>query len=282
MYFPPEFNKTRAAELGKLVKQAYQRFEDFKKNQTWNLKDGYTLVCEISYRTFLSFDVNNPVETTAIDKEIEELQASAPEPVSFGITDTVNDMVYKDVPMGFLATKGKTAYLVFRGTVTPREWIFDANIKMQSYRLKDWGSVSDGFQNIYNRCRDSFIKTLNKIDPGFELFITGHSLGGALSLLSLPDVINSTHFKKPTLYNFGCPRVGDAVFAEKFDNLPDVKAFRVVNTSDLVTSIPLPVEVPILPSGYYTHVGVPIDFTYQSNDVGGNHAMSMYIEKMEQ
>ena len=143
MLIPPDFEKKRAMELGKLVKQAYQLFDNYKNKKPWTLQDDYTLVCEISYRTFLSFDVNgDESEQTAIDREMEAVLET--EPVSFGLVD---DLVYKDVPMGFVATKDKTAYLVFRGTVTPREWIFDANIKMQAYRLKNWGKVSDGFQN---------------------------------------------------------------------------------------------------------------------------------------
>lgn len=277
MLIPPDFEKKRAMELGKLVKQAYQLFDNYKNKKPWTLQDGYALVCEISYRTFLSFDVNgDESEQTAIDREMEEVQET--EPVSFGLVD---DLVYKDVPVGFVATKDKTAYLVFRGTVTPREWIFDANIKMQAYRLKNWGRVSDGFQNIYRRCRESFIKPLGNLPADYPLFITGHSLGGALSLLSLPDVVQSTHFKKPTLYNFGCPRVGDAEFGRNYDSLPDQKTFRVVNSSDLVTSIPLPVEIPALPSGFYTHVGQPIDFAFQGNSLTLNHSMDTYIAALE-
>jgi triacylglycerol lipase len=276
MYFPPKFDRERAIELGKLVKQAYQRFEDFKNNKPWKIKDGYALVCEISYRTFLSFDADGDSGKTAIDREMETAVLSS-DTVSFGL----EDLIYKDVPVGFIATKNETAYLVFRGTVTPREWIFDANIKMQAYRLKNFGNVSDGFQNIYRRSRESFIKSLGNLSSDFPLFIGGHSLGGALSLLSLPDVIQSTHFKNPILYNFGCPRVGDAVFGRAYENLPGQQTFRVVNTSDLVTSIPLPVEIPLLPSGYYTHVGQPVDFSFQGNSLGLNHSMDTYIAELE-
>lgn len=275
MYLPPDFDKERAIELGKLVKQAYQRFEAYKNKQPWTLQDGYTLVCEISYRTFLSFNVEDEEQKTAIDREMESVVAQ--DPVAFGI----GDLVYKDVPMGFVATKDETAYLAFRGTVTPREWIFDANIKLQTYRLANWGKVSDGFQNIYRRCRDSFMKTLGELSADLPLFITGHSLGSALSLLSLPDIVHSTHFKTPTLYNFASPRVGDAAFGRAYSKLSGQKIFRLVNSSDLVTSIPLPVGIPVLPSGYYTHVGQPVEFAFQGNSLGLNHSMDTYIAALE-
>jgi triacylglycerol lipase len=274
MYFPPGFDCERAIELGRLVKQAYQQFEDYKNKKSWQLQDDYTLVGEIFYRTFLSFDPNaEESDKTAIDREMETVIEQ--EPVSFGLLD---DLLYKDVPMGFVATKDSAAYLIFRGTVTPREWIFDANIKMQDYRLKNWGKVSDGFQNIYRRCRESFIKPLGNLSADFPLFIGGHSLGGALTLLSLPDVVHSTHFKAPVLYNFGCPRVGDADFGRAYANLSAPATFRVVNSSDLVTAIPLPVAIPALPSGYYTHVGQPVEFTIQANSLTQNHNMQTYLE----
>jgi triacylglycerol lipase len=283
MYFPPKFDVKRAIELGKLVTQAYDRFESFKTDQVWGIQAKYKLVSEISYRTFLSFDVNEVTPPTAIDLEMESIQNSAAgegagsEQVSFGLTDFVS----KDVPLGFVVTRAKTAYLVFRGTVTPREWMFDANIQLQPYRLPGFGNVSDGFQNIYNRCRDSFMKKLNALSPDFELFITGHSLGSALSMLALPDVLASTHFNKVTLYNFAGPRVGDDEFVKAYNALPGQTTFRIVNTSDLVTSIPLPVEAPLLPSGYYSHVETPVDFTMQGNSVGVNHSMDTYLAALE-
>jgi predicted lipase len=276
MFFPPGFDKQRAIELGRLVAQAYQRFDDYKINKPWKIKDGYTLVCEISYRTFLSFNAEDEENKTAIDREMEAVIES--QPVSFGL----EDILYKDVPMGFVATKDSTAYLIFRGTVTPREWLFDVNIRMQNYRLKNWGKVSDGFQNIYRRSRDSFMKTLAKLSADYPLFIGGHSLGGALSLLSLPDVAHSTHFKSPTLYNFGGPRVGDAVFASNYNELAWERTFRVVNSCDLVTAIPLPVVIPALPSGYYTHVGVPVEFTFQGEGLSLNHSMDTYIAALQE
>lgn len=273
MYFPAEFDRQRATELGRLVIQAYQRLEAFKKNQPWTIQDGYELVCEVTYRTFLSFDAGEESQPeTAIDREIENFRREAG-PVSFG----AESLFSQDVPVGFLASKNGNAYLVFRGTATPREWIFDANIRMQEYRLPNWGKVSDGFQNIYRRSRESFIKTLAGLDKSMPLFISGHSLGGALSLLALPDVADSTPFKQPVLYNFGCPRVGDADFNRAYQNLPCQEIFRVVNTSDLVTSVPLPVEIPLLPSGFYCHVGTPVDFNVQANDLNLNHSMDTYL-----
>lgn len=270
MYFPPKFDRDRAIELCKLVEQAYKQFESFKQFTTWKLQGDYTLVNEVFYHTVLSFDVNSDNNSTVIDEEVQNM------PVSYGIS--LDSLIGKDIPMGFVATQGKTAFLVFRGTVSPREWLFNATLGITPYRLDKWGNVSDGFLQIYNRCRESFIKSVAALSPACDqLFIAGHSLGGAIGVLALPDVVKSTPFKDVQAYNYGCPRVGDNDFAQAYDGLPKTKTYRVVNTSDVVTSLPLPVTVPLIPSGNYTHVGIPVDFTFQGNSLGLNHSTASYI-----
>jgi len=276
MYYPPKFDPSRAIELCKLVDQAYQQFEAFKISTPWELQGKkYTQVTEIFYHTILSFGVDDQ-SSTVIDREV--VQA---EPVSFGISADINKLVGKDIPLGFVATQDKTAYLVFRGTGTPRELLFDATPGLVPYQADKWGNVSSGFMQIYQRCRESFMKNLAALSPACnQLFITGHSLGGAMSLLALPDVVKSTPFTDAQVYNYGCPRVGDNDFANAYDALPKTMTFRVVNSSDLVTSIPLPVAVPGIPSGNYTHVGVPVDFTFQGNSLGLNHSTATYLSAL--
>lgn len=271
MYYPPSFDTKKAIEIGNLVKQAYEQFQFYKNNLEWKLSGDYKLVSVIAYdRWQLGFDVTEDTGPTLIDKEMaQEI------PVSFAL-----DAQPKEYPMGFLATSknGKNAYLIFRGTVTPQEFVKDAKIKMQPYFISNWGNVALGFFEVYMACRESFIKTLDGLGPDVtSLYIGGHSLGAALSVLSLPDVIKATHFKKPILYNFGCPRVGDNDFVTAYNAQPSQKTFRVANSSDLVASIPLPVPMLLVPSGYYSHVDVPVDFNVQKNDIGVNHAMDTYV-----
>ncbi len=275
MYYPPKFDAKKAIELGKLVKQAYQQFEAYKQGAEWKLSGDYDLVRVIAYNpTQLSWDAAESEGPTLIDQEMMTVPAAA---VSFAI-----DGPPKDYPMGFVATSksSKDAYLIFRGTVTTQEFVKDAKVKMMPYLLKKWGSVALGFIEVYTACRDSYIKALDGLGANLDLYISGHSLGAALSVLSLPDVVNATHFKKPTLYNFGCPRVGDNDFVKAYNALPSQQTFRVTNTCDLVTSIPLPVPMLLVPSGYYSHVDCPVDFTTQNNDLRLNHVMETYLSAL--
>lgn len=288
MYYPPEYNKDCAIELAELSSAAYKQFDHYKINKTyqgWKPPNGYTLVTPILYRALLSFDATDESSLSPFEREVQHL----PEPpnqgdsvVSFGIGETITEVFGQDIPIGFVATKGKNAYLVFRGTNTVGEWLFDLSMGLVPYILPDWGHIASGFMDLYKRIQGTYMKKLAALGSSCtNLYITGHSLGGAMSVVSLPDVIKSTSFKKPIQYTFGCPRVGDASFVKAYDAQPGQKTFRVVNTCDVIPSMPLPVPMPVVPSGYYSHVGVPIDFTSQFDDVGKNHSVDMYIDTIK-
>lgn len=275
MYYPPNFDRQRAIELGELVQQAYLQFQNYKQGLPWTITGGYELLCEVCYHVLLLKAEPTPEANLAQPDFTTIIEAEA-------ISDKTLDktLLGHDIPMGFVAQKDQNLYLVFRGTQNLREWGYDLNEKLSPYLLPEWGQVHDGFQKIYQRCRDSFLATLGQQKPDLALYITGHSLGAALSVLSLPDVAHGTGFQNPTLYNFGCPRVGDNTFVTAYNTLPGQKTFRVVNTSDLATSVPLPTPVPVIGGGYYSHVDTPVDFTLQANSVETNHAMATYLKAL--
>ena len=281
MHYPPNFDPKRAIELGNLVIEAYNQFSFYKNpsayvkehGKEWSLPSGYNIVCVIAYNPWqMGFDADEDTGPSLIDAEVEEIEKEREESTdapSFGIFD-------KEHPMGFVATSedGKNAYLIFRGTVTTQEFVKDAKIKWQPYMLSNWGRVALGFFEVYMACRESFIKNLDGLGSDLNLYISGHSLGAALSVLSLPDVVKATHFKQPVLYNFGCPRVGDNDFVTAYNTLPGQTSYRVNNSSDLVTNVPPPAPL------YYSHVDVPVEFNVQKNDVGKNHSMDLYVEQL--
>jgi hypothetical protein len=67
--------------------------------------------------------------------------------------------------------------------------------------------------------------------------VTGHSLGAALSTLYVAENATVGHAIIPLICTFASPRVGDAVFAAKFDQLA-ISSWRIVNELDLVPKLP--------------------------------------------
>lgn len=150
-----------------------------------------------------------------------------------------------------------------------------------------------------------------------HIYITGHSLGGALATIAGLDLVASNLGMKEGiekekivnpihLYTFASPRVGDNIFADKYNefiNKGHIKVYRFANTEDLVTNIPFSVWFKAgidldnklllgLRAAFnkvtggifeadYQHIGTPVCFTHQAlkanqstATVGNNHNMT--------
>merc|ERR1711920_396112 len=81
-------------------------------------------------------------------------------------------------------------------------------------------------------------RSKNEFAPGImpEVCVTGHSLGGALSVLMAIDLEMNGIAENVTIYNFGCPRVGNHAFADFCGRmLPNM--FRVVTDGDMAAGM---------------------------------------------
>eukprot|EP00760_Papus_ankaliazontas_P023216 PhM_4_TR1988/c0_g2_i1/m.68940 len=96
-----------------------------------------------------------------------------------------------------------------------------------------------GFLMAYRAIKDELLPSVQEAiaeHPGKEVIVTGHSLGGALATFAAYDIKRFLRVE-PTVYTFGAPRVGNDTFAQMYDAMVP-NTFRVVNESDIVTSIP--------------------------------------------
>ena len=258
MYFPYGYKKSRAIELGQLVVKAYDQYECYTSNATWTLAEGYSLVKEI----ILGSDGRS---NGTIPSFIE------------GILGRKKD---KSAPMGFIARKNGTLYVVFRGTQTPSEWISNMNAVLKPYEYGGSGNVHDGFVEIYKSIRESIMETIGKQGNRRNIYIAGHSLGAAIATLCVKDIGNDDRNTIKGVYLYGSPRVGDAEYARDYDRNYKGITYRIVNTSDIVTSVPPPVPVLGSIGGYFSHVETPVDFNWQENNILSNHKMEKYLEEV--
>ncbi len=119
------------------------------------------------------------------------------------------------------------AVLAFRGTeLSWRNYVIDADMGLAGWRKQ--AAVHRGF-----------LRALESIWPDLQpalanhahlpLFVTGHSLGGALAVLA------GARLAPRAVYAYGCPRVGNAAFAASLGSTP---IYRMVHGEDLVTRVP--------------------------------------------
>jgi hypothetical protein len=164
----------------------------------------------------------------------------------------------------YVATNNDHIVVAFRGTESPttidglKDWLLTdaANLLIQPE-----GDIGTDFAaaGVAARWHEGFMKALASVwDPLLEavqaerkksdrpIWVTGHSLGGALALLA------TWRFKRKFVpvhqaYTFGAPMVGNAETAEAIDReLPD-RVFRYVNDKDPVPLLP---TLSLLANGY--------------------------------
>jgi triacylglycerol lipase len=264
MYFPANFDLARSVELARLVVQAYDQLDSFQKGSRWMPTDGYTLIEELVQKS----PAGAPGKThTQFDTDLRLLKKAR------FTKDTI-------IPIGFIAQKDSSVYVVFRGTVTIAEWVRNLNVRLSNYPRAGYGKVHEGFLETYSVIHDRLLEVLADKSSRRKLFIAGHSVGAALATLALPEIEATTGFRAPTMYTFGSPRVGDNQFCTSFDRMFATRSFRIVNTSDMIVSLPLPVPIIGIIGGYFSHVDTPVDFTVQEDALEKNHVIGTYLSAL--
>ena len=134
-----------------------------------------------------------------------------------------------------------------------------------------------------------------------KLFVTGHSLGAALSVLFGIRLAHKYDTRHVQVINFGCPKVGNEAFAQLVNNKANLCVQRVAHKNDVITAIltpiptpipipnpipnpnpnPIPIPIPIpnpnqvvtrVPNFYYYHVG----HTIQIDEAAEPHAFKWH------
>ncbi|WP_018754504.1 lipase family protein [Paenibacillus terrigena] len=183
---------------------------------------------------------------------------------------------------GFVLESESDLIIAFRGTVSTSDWISDAIAVQTPFKfVNNAGLTHKGFTDIYTSARTQILELLGKLPAGKTVYITGHSLGGALATFCAIDVASNTPFTTPWVYTFGSPRVGDPAFSKAFIRL--VKgSYRVNNLVDAVTHIPpfiykLPKRKKTI---FYTHVRHSVSMLFQNGSPGNNHIIGSYFEAL--
>jgi len=136
----------------------------------------------------------------------------------------------------FLVVKDDNAYavLAFRGT--EKNWR-DIQTDILARRIKTpKGKIHVGFKSAFASIEKDIKKSLARV-AGLPLYITGHSLGGALATVATQSLEWDSRFRDQiaACYTFGSPRVGN----DEYDTSIKSMFYRVVNTTDIVTIVPL-------------------------------------------
>jgi hypothetical protein len=135
----------------------------------------------------------------------------------------------------FTAADATRKFLAFRGTesTSPVDWARDAQFKPRPAAL---GKAHSGFDTALD---EVWVDVMTELaGDGRPLIITGHSLGGGLSIIAAARLVEA-RTPPSGVYVFGCPRTGLSDFRDAYDAALHDVTFRVINHIDLVTRVPL-------------------------------------------
>lgn len=147
--------------------------------------------------------------------------------------------------VGYVVSAGDVTVIVFRGTDDGGDWLI--NLNEFSTQLLE-GQIHTGFYNAYQRLKPQIISLIGQPK---HLWITGHSLGGALAVVCAYDLIERQHLSVDGVVTFGQPMVARKDFAKYLDRLLLGRYVHYVNDADIVPRVP--------PS--YSHCGSLVWFT---------------------
>ncbi len=143
-----------------------------------------------------------------------------------------------DDSQAFIAIDRDVLIVSFRGTEANfSDWLTDADFSLVKGPLG--GKVHEGFYDALADIWHKMAAEIAYLDPQQRksLWVTGHSLGGALATLAAARWIEARRTVQG-LYTFGQPRTGDAAFRRNFNFALKASTFRFVNDNDLVTRVP--------------------------------------------
>ncbi|MDE0349430.1 MAG: lipase family protein [Gammaproteobacteria bacterium] len=136
---------------------------------------------------------------------------------------------------GYIAADAERILVAFRGTAGLPDWL--TNIQIAKDPGPE-GHVHEGFQDAFFVSTLRIGSLLGGMKGDRDIWVTGHSLGGALATLLVATLIENGIDVKG-LYTYGAPRVGDGEFAKWLNGKLRYRCnYRVVNEGDVVPHLP--------------------------------------------
>lgn len=167
------------------------------------------------------------------------------------IEETLQKAGFKDTEIfdiagtyAFITENSESIIIAFRGTETGDMTDYITDAKFLHRKFTKHGRAHAGFLDALAHVQGEMETSLaNRLEanPQKTVWVTGHSLGGALATLFSIENVDSID----ALYTVGSPRVANRKLAAHWHELLPI--FRVVNNNDLVARIP--------GTPFYQHIG---------------------------
>jgi hypothetical protein len=196
------------------------------------------------------------MQLQSVDAESGEVILHSSHLVAFEDERSASELVY-----GIAINEARRRITVgFRGSVTLMDFKTDAQASLMSVANPVPGGtpslmgVHHGFNDYLmgvqrregstNKCAQILTRVVNLLEcyPGYQLYVTGHSLGGALATLFALYAAADGRITSPvTCVSVASPKVGNLAFRRIVQGLERqgaLRCLRIANFKDLVTLLP--------------------------------------------
>jgi len=179
-----------------------------------------------------------------------------------------------DIQVGIAISEGKKRIsVVFRGSESLSDWYYD--FMVFKHNLQNDIYVHSGFYkqlNTNNVCEDLIdsIKTILNEHPDYDIYVTGHSLGGALSTLFGYILANKIE-NNVKVVSYASPRVGNYAWKKSFESTKNLIHYRISNKRDIITAFPI---------YKYHHVGINIQLSDEKYKIVDDNNLKWYNETL--
>lgn len=171
----------------------------------------------------------------------------------------------------FLLRHQNNIFLIFRGSQQLQDWSTNLNLRLREFQVSavqgsvpPYGRVHLGFFDAWHSVEKIVVHHLQKWwTPKTNLWIAGHSLGGALANMSAIS-LECQGFHVSGMYTFGQPRIADWKLVNNANATMKDRLFRYANNNDVVPLIP-PQLTPWAPLRFYGHMGNFRYFDFRGN-----------------
>ncbi len=140
--------------------------------------------------------------------------------------------------------------MAFRGSDNAQNWMRDMEVwklHPEPYANCQGCEVHSGFYTVWKNIQDLVLKAVNEVGCGQYstgavdnlLYITGHSMGAALTHLAMFS-LSDAGWNIAKTYSYEAPRVGNKAFSDKFNERFTRKfpVFRVTHNQDPIVHLP--------------------------------------------
>ena len=145
----------------------------------------------------------------------------------------------------FIMSDERNVIVVFRGSESKQDWFANFQASQDPGPLQDTGA-HEGFQDALYPAVIALTRHVNALSQQKRVWVTGHSLGGALCSLYAGMLVENG-IEVYGIYTFASPRPGSAAYERQLNAIIPGPHYRVVNDGDIVPHLP--------PEPFFSHPG---------------------------